>query len=106
MFAPDLARARWRKSSRSGNGANCVEVAPVADWRKSARSGNGAACVEVAPANGWRKSTRSANGAEVAPVRQVIAVRDSKNPDGPKLAFSRDTWRAFLARAKSDDLDL
>ena len=27
MFAPDLSTARWRKSSRSTDKANCVEVA-------------------------------------------------------------------------------
>ncbi len=27
MFAPDLSTARWRKSSRSSDKANCVEVA-------------------------------------------------------------------------------
>jgi hypothetical protein len=27
MFAPELSTARWRKSSRSTNVSNCVEVA-------------------------------------------------------------------------------
>jgi hypothetical protein len=27
MTNPDLSPATWRKSSRSGNGGNCVEVA-------------------------------------------------------------------------------
>lgn len=42
----------------------------------------------------WRKSSRSgANGGEcieVAGVPNSIAVRDSKNPNGPALAFSTE----------------
>ncbi|KAB2348517.1 DUF397 domain-containing protein [Actinomadura rudentiformis] len=54
-------------------------------WRKSSRSSsNGGACVEAAPLPG------------------VVAVRDSKDPDGPALAFSHDAWRAFTGRLKSD----
>ncbi|MCP2256733.1 protein of unknown function (DUF397) [Streptoalloteichus tenebrarius] len=48
----------------------------------------------------WRKSRHSAlkdDCVEVAPVRGDIAVRDSKNPDGPVLTFSPATWRAFVA---------
>lgn len=39
----------------------------------------------------WRKATySSSNGGnciEVATVDQTVAVRDSKDPDGPRLAF-------------------
>ncbi len=28
------------------------------------------------------------------------ALRDSKNPDGPKLIFTPDEWRAFTERVK------
>ncbi|OWV07402.1 DUF397 domain-containing protein [Micromonospora wenchangensis] len=52
-----------------------------ARWRKSSRSnGQGGACVEVAD---------NLSG--------VVAVRDSKDPEGPVLAFGPDTWREFVA---------
>lgn len=99
---PDLSRARWRKSSHSsGNGA-CVEVAVA--WRKSSYSSGNGQCVEVAEA--WRKSSFSGgNGecVEVAEARPMVAVRDSKDPDGPGLAFTPRAWTAFTGRlARSD----
>ena len=52
----------------------------------------------------WRTSSRSsANGGdcvEVAAVPGRVAVRDSKDPDGPKLRFTRVQWAAFVAKAK------
>jgi Domain of unknown function (DUF397) len=57
-------------------------------WRKSScSSSNGGNCVEVA---------RS--------MPSVVAVRDSKDPDGPVLAFGSDAWRAFTARIKAGEL--
>ena len=59
------------------------QIAP--SWRKSSYSGNGGGdCVEVA---------RSLPG--------VVAVRDSKNPDGPILTFSRDEWASFITRLRT-----
>ncbi|WP_440071821.1 DUF397 domain-containing protein [Streptosporangium sp. OZ121] len=54
-----------------------------AEWRKSARSNSqGGACVEVA---------RNLPG--------VIAVRDSKNPNGPALVFTpAECWTASSVR--------
>jgi hypothetical protein len=53
-------------------------------WRKSSYSGgNGGNCVEVGAAG------------------RVIAVRDSKDPDGPRLAFGREAWQAFAAKVKA-----
>jgi len=49
----------WRKTSYSNPENNCVELA----WRKSSYSGSENACVEVS----------------------AVAVRDSKNPAGPRL---------------------
>lgn len=48
----------------------------------------------------WRKSTRSggSNGGaciEAAATTRTVAVRDSKNPDGPRLAVSPKVWERF-----------
>lgn len=51
----------------------------------------------------WRKasfSTADGECVEVARARDVIAIRDSKNPDGPMLCFAMDQWEKFLAAAK------
>lgn len=67
----DLSGAAWRTSTYSG--------------------GNGGQCVEVA----------------TIPVRQDesdragCAVRDSKNCDGPVLAFGPGPWRRFTAGIKT-----
>lgn len=48
----------------------------------------------------WRKSSRSNNGTcvEVATnVSGVVAVRDSKDPNGPILTVDSADWRRFLA---------
>ncbi len=69
MTTPDLSRAEWRKSARSGGtGGNCVEVA------------------------------RNLPG--------VIAVRDSKNPDGLVLTLTPAQWQSFAAGVKLGEFDL
>jgi len=53
-------------------------------WRKSSYSGgNGGTCIEVGIAG------------------QAVAVRDSKDPDGPRLAFAADKWKAFAEQLKA-----
>jgi hypothetical protein len=56
----------------------------------------------------WRKSSYSngqANCVEVAHGGPVVAVRDSKNPDGPVLVFGAGEWRAFVAGITADGLN-
>ena len=65
-------------------------------WRKSSHSsGNGGACVEVAVLPGSKEGSD-----------HVIALRDSKNPDGPALIFTPDEWSAFTAGVNDGEFDL
>jgi Domain of unknown function (DUF397) len=59
------------------------------NWRKSSYSTDQGNCVEVA-----RNLPR------------VVAVRDSKNPDGPKLTLTPASWQSFTASLKTGRHDL
>ncbi|HXP18708.1 MAG TPA: DUF397 domain-containing protein [Streptosporangiaceae bacterium] len=63
---------------------------PAAIWRKSTYSnGNGGACVEVA---------RNLPG--------IVAVRDSKDPQGPRLIFTPAEWAAFVSGVRDGEFEL
>lgn len=57
----------------------------------------------------WRKSSYSGNGGgnctELATTANRVLVRDSKNPEGVKLAFTTASWRAFTAKVKASLAD-
>jgi hypothetical protein len=65
--SPDASGVKWRKSSYSANGGNCVEVANLPG---------------------------------------VVSVRDSKNPDGPRLAVADIAWSAFLTGIQHGEFHL
>jgi hypothetical protein len=51
----------------------------------------------------WRKSTYSngqASCVEAASQPGTVGIRDSKNPDGPRLAIPAAGWRAFIRTLK------
>ncbi|WP_433239324.1 DUF397 domain-containing protein [Streptosporangium sp. CA-135522] len=76
----DVSKIQWRKSSFSGNnGGNCVEVAEL----KDATGG----------------PDHKAEHAD------LIVVRDSKDPDGPKLFFTPAEWDAFVDGVKANEFD-
>ena len=56
-----------------------------AEWRKSSYSSQDGNCVEVA-----------------TDMTGTIAVRDSKDPQGPALAVSCHDWQVFVRRIKSE----
>jgi hypothetical protein len=61
-----------------------------AEWRKSSYSGgNGGGCVEVA---------RNLPG--------VVAVRDSKDREGPALILTPGAWRGLVQELKDGGLSL
>ncbi|MFC9810846.1 DUF397 domain-containing protein [Streptomyces virginiae] len=82
MGTRSLMSVLWRKSSYSGsNGGECVECAPLGGvaWHTASYSGNtGGDCVEVA----------------AQPCR--VAVRDSKDPDGPAFTVGAAAFAAFV----------
>lgn len=57
----------------------------------------------------WRKSSYSqgcSNCVEVAPLADGVAVRDSKDQDGPVLQFTPSEWGAFIAGVRDGEFDL
>jgi hypothetical protein len=79
MPGPDLSRAVWRISSYSnGSGGSCVEIATL--------------------------RTSHPSLTDLAPGAPRIAVRDSKNRQGPALIFGAASWHTFVSRVKASQL--
>lgn len=55
-----------------------------AQWKKSSYSGNTGNCVEVAD------------------LGAAVAVRDSKDPGGPKLVLTATEWSRFVRDMKAE----
>lgn len=74
------------------------------NWRKTRRCESNT-CVEVA----FTKSTFSAESANCVEVGACdcgqVHIRDSKDPSGPVLTFTRDEWAAFINGARRGEFD-
>ncbi|HET9172844.1 MAG TPA: DUF397 domain-containing protein [Actinospica sp.] len=60
----------------------------ITGWRKSSYSGSQGNCVEFAPFG-----------------EELVAVRNSRDPEGAVLFFDREEMGAFLAAVKGGELD-
>ncbi|WP_030447769.1 DUF397 domain-containing protein [Actinocatenispora sera] len=56
----------------------------------------------------WRKGPGSGDGncVEVAQVPEAVGVRDSKDRQGPVLAFAPAAWESFLGDVQCGTFDL
>jgi hypothetical protein len=65
-----------------------METSKFTNWRKSLPSDGASNCVEVAVADDG-----------------TVGVRDSKDPTGPVLQFTRPEWTAFTGGVHDGEFD-
>jgi hypothetical protein len=55
----------------------------------------------------WRRSSRCDAGqcVEVAFLDSRVALRDSKDPDGPRLNVDANIWTAFVGSVRAGEFD-
>ncbi|MBF8188525.1 DUF397 domain-containing protein [Nonomuraea sp. K274] len=87
MGSAQVTPTTWRKSSFSnGTGGNCVEVALAGEGHDEVRY----------------EELGAGHKADLGP---LIALRDSKNPDGPRLYFTRSEFEAFRRGVVAGEFD-
>jgi hypothetical protein len=69
------------EARRHNTGENmAIQHGSTEQWVKSSYSAGNGACVEIK-----------------SPAPGMVAVRDSKDPEGPSLDFAPEAWSAFVA---------
>lgn len=74
---------------KAHNGIPAGQLPSTVKWQKSARSNPSGNCVEMASLPGGRE----------------IAVRNSRDPEGPALVYTMDEIVAFVEGARDGDFD-
>jgi hypothetical protein len=80
----------------------------MVDERAGAGAYNGMPATELPGARWWKSGRSSAQGNCVETARLTggaVAVRNSRDPDGPALIFTPAEIDAFLAGVKDGDFD-
>ncbi|MEV6861256.1 DUF397 domain-containing protein [Streptosporangium subroseum] len=73
-------------------------------WHKSGRSTNGGDCAEVTIVPADDPSVAEHKAASGG--KELYVLRDSKDPDGPKLYFTDAEWEAFVGGVKDGEFDV
>jgi hypothetical protein len=89
----DLTSVPWRKARRSGDGANCIEVS-IVDREEAAKDPNSPEAIALA-----------SGAAHKADYDRLYVVRDSKDPEGPRLYFTPAEWEAFRLGVLDGEFD-
>ncbi len=78
----------------------CGMEEPGSAWRESGHAAGETESVEITVTDDAAAVSKHKAGAG-----RLILMRDSKNPDGPVLAFTEAEWRAFIAGVKDGEFD-
>ena len=76
------------RAERTYNGMSCRQLPDVV-WRKSRRSNPSGNCVELA----------------LLPAGAGVAIRNSRDPNGPALVYTLEEIAAFLGGVRDGDFD-
>lgn len=108
---PTADRLAWRTSSRSSDGENCVEVAPVHDGVAIRHSKNPAAGTITFSPRDWTAFLNEARDGVPSTNRVATITRIGTDTlvrsrhTGVELRFDAGEWSAFIAGAAHGEFD-
>lgn len=88
------------RDDRAASGFGGVRPADTTLWRESSHCGSRSECVEVTVTFDTSAAPHKAGSGK------LYLMRNSKDPDGPVLAFTEAEWEAFVLGVKDGEFDL